>query len=327
MLKVAMLSKWHVHAGGYANDLIRSGKVEITAVWDDDKERGSEWAKSLNADFEPCLDTLLKRDDVEAVICDAPTTMHRDVLIAAANAGKKIFTEKALAPTLAECYEIKEAIEKAGVLFTISYPHKCKPSFQLAKKLIESGDLGRVTFIRYRNAHSGVSGNWLPAYWFEKKDTAGGAMMDLGCHPMYVIADLCGKPKRITGLFNAPFGTKLDENAIATVEFENGCIGVAETGFLSFNSPETFEVYGSEGTLIDRGGDVKLITKKTSEFVNGYVTPNTPQGKVSPLMQFVDACINGTGSPEGMGIDDAIALTELLEASYIADEKNSYVVK
>lgn len=327
MLKVAMLSKWHVHAGGYANELLRSGKVEITAVWDDDEARGSEWAKSLNCDFVPCLDTLLARDDVEAVICDAPTTMHRDVLIKAANAGKKIFTEKALAPTMAECLEIKEAIEKAGVLFTISYPHKCKPSFQLAKKLMANGDLGRVTFIRYRNAHSGVSGNWLPDYWFEKKDTAGGAMMDLGCHPMYVIADLCGKPKRITGLFNNPFGTKLDENAIATVEFENGCIGVAETGFLSYNSPETFEIYGSEGTLIDRGGEVKLVTKKINEYVGGYVTPNLPQRKQNPIMMFVDACINGTGSPEGMGIDDALALTELLESSYAADEKNAYIVK
>ena len=327
MLKVAMLSKWHVHAGGYANELLRSGKVEITAVWDNDEARGAEWAKQLNVDFEPCLETLLKRDDVEAVICDAPTTIHRDVIIAAANAGKMIFTEKALAPTMAECLEIKEAIEKAGVLFTISYPHKCKPGFQLAKKLIENGDLGVVSFMRYRNAHSGVSGNWLPDYWFEKKDTAGGAMMDLGCHPMYVIADLCGKPKRITGLFNKPFGTKLDENAIATVEFENGCIGVAETGFISYNSPETFEVYGSEGTFIDRGGDVKIATKKLNSLVGGFVTPNLPKPKASPLMMFVDACIDGTGSPEGMGIDDALALTELLEGSYNADEKNAYIVK
>ena len=47
MLKVAMLSKWHVHAGGYASQLKNSGKVEIVAVWDDDKERGENWAKEL----------------------------------------------------------------------------------------------------------------------------------------------------------------------------------------------------------------------------------------------------------------------------------------
>ena len=41
MLNAAMLSKWHVHAGGYANELKKSGKVDIKVVWDDNVERGS----------------------------------------------------------------------------------------------------------------------------------------------------------------------------------------------------------------------------------------------------------------------------------------------
>ena len=122
MLKVAMLSKWHVHAAGYANMLKDTSKVEITAVWDDDIARGEAWAKELGADFEPDLDKLLARDDVEAVACDAPTTAHHDILIKAARAGKHIFTEKALCPTVAECEEVKKAIKEAGVTFVISYP-------------------------------------------------------------------------------------------------------------------------------------------------------------------------------------------------------------
>lgn len=46
-----------------------------------------------------------------------------------------------------------------------------------------------------RDAHSGVSGDWLPEYWFDKSKAAGGAMMDLGCHPMYLLAYFLGKPK------------------------------------------------------------------------------------------------------------------------------------
>ena len=75
MIKVAMLSKWHVHAGGYANQLKNSGKVEITCVWDDDTARGEAWAKELGCDFVADLDALLARDDVEAVVCDTPTTL------------------------------------------------------------------------------------------------------------------------------------------------------------------------------------------------------------------------------------------------------------
>ena len=59
MFKVAMLSKWHVHAGGYANMIKGSGKAEIAAVWDDDKARGEAWAKELGAEFIPDLDNRL----------------------------------------------------------------------------------------------------------------------------------------------------------------------------------------------------------------------------------------------------------------------------
>ncbi|MCL2519287.1 MAG: Gfo/Idh/MocA family oxidoreductase, partial [Oscillospiraceae bacterium] len=278
----------------------------------------------LGADFEPCLDTLLKRDDFTAVICDAPTTNHREVMVKAANAGKHIFTEKALAPTVAECLEIKAAIEKSGVTFVISYPQRQSGIIQFAKRMIDQGELGKVSFVRYRNAHSGVSGNWLPKYWYNVDETAGGAMMDLGCHPMYIISYLCGKPKRIAGLFNELYNTGMDENSVAAVEFENGIIGVADTSFVVYNSPVILEVYGTEGSIIAVGGDVKFTSKKLNNYVGGFVQPTLPAGKPSPLMQFADACINGTGSPEGLGIDDAIALTELLELSYIANNKNEY---
>jgi 1,5-anhydro-D-fructose reductase (1,5-anhydro-D-mannitol-forming) len=55
------------------------------------------------------------------------------------------------------------------------------------------------------------------------------------------------------------------------------------------------------------------------------VKPNMPQSRPAPIVQFVDACVNGTGAPEGLGIDDAIALTELLEFSYKANNNNKIV--
>ena len=127
MLRVAMLSKWHVHAEGYAKFLQGLDNVQITAVWDEEPERGRKWAEDLKADFEEDLDTLLKRDDVDGVVVDAPTSMHADVMVAAANAGKHIFTEKAMALTVEECNRISEAVRKAGVKFCISFPARTAP--------------------------------------------------------------------------------------------------------------------------------------------------------------------------------------------------------
>ncbi len=327
MLKVAMLSKWHVHAEGYARELLNTGKAEITAVWDENPDRGAEWASRLGCDFEADLDKLLARSDVEAVCCNTPTTMHTDVLIRAAKAGKHIFTEKTLACTVAECKEIEKAVNENGVTFVISFPHKAWPVVKFAKEHIENGDFGRVTNVRIRNAHNGVSGKWLPEYWFVKEDCAGGAMMDLGCHPMYLLAYLCGKPVKVTGIANSVLGTPVDENAISVIEFENGAIGVSETSFLAFSSPYTIEIHGTDGILLwQSGGEFKYKTAETAKLNKGFITPdNLPEEGKKPIVQFVDACLEGTGSPEGLGMSDAIDLARLLENSYISYETGKTV--
>ncbi len=325
MLRVAMLSKWHVHAAGYARNIIASEKAEIAAIWDENAQRGKEWANELNVDFEPDIDVLLKRKDFDAVICCTPTTMHEEVLVKAANAGKHIFTEKALATTIKGCRLIADAVKDNGVIFTISYPQLFNKATKFIKSNIESGKLGTITTVRIRNAHSGVSGGWLPEYWFEEKDAGGGAMMDLGCHPMYQLAALCGKPKRISGLFNSPLGSKVDENAVAIIEFDNGIIGISETGFDSFASPYRLEVYGTEGTIIQDGNQLKIKTKDTVSLSDEFIVPKAESDDIAPIYKFIDACINGTGSPEGLDAETAIALTELLENSYISDKTNKTI--
>lgn len=325
MLKVAMLSKWHVHAAGYARDVIASDKAVITAIWDEDAKRGADWANDLNVDFEPDLDTLLARKDIDAVICCTPTTMHDEVLVKAANAGKHIFTEKALSTTVEGCKKIADAIKTNGVTFTISFPQLFNKSTKFIKSYIDSGKLGTVTTVRIRNAHSGVSNGWLPDYWFEEKDAGGGAMMDLGCHPMYQLAALCGKPKRISALFNSPLGTKVDENAVSIIEFENGIIGISETGFDSYSSPHRVEVYGTEGTIIENDWKLSIRTKETAEFSDGFIEPKAEENDISPIVKFINACIEGTGTPDGLDLDAAIALTQLLENAYISDKTKSTV--
>lgn len=321
-----MLSKWHVHAEGYARDLRATGKAEITCIWDEKPERGKEWAERLGVDFEPDIDKLLARDDVDAVCCNTPTTMHTEVLIKAAKAGKHIFTEKTLACTVKECEEIVRAIEENGVKFVISMPHKAWPVVKFAKEHIANGDFGTVTNVRIRNAHDGVSGKWLPDYWFVKDDCAGGAMMDLGCHPMYLLSFICGMPKKITGIANSVMGTPVDENAVSVIEFENGAIGVSETSFLAYSSPYTIEVHGTDGILLSQGGKIQYKTKETAKLVKDFIAPDRlPEASENPINAFVNACVDGKEIPEEYGTRSAVDLARLLEATYIAYETGKTV--
>ena len=321
MLKIAMLSKWHVHAAGYAREFNQTGKSKVVAVWDEEEARGKEWAEELGVPFYSSLDEILA-SDIDAVCVTTPTTMHREVILKAAKAGKCIFTEKALETTMEEALKLADAIRASGKTFGISFPHKCNPVYRYIKARIAEGAFGRISLFRYRNAHNGVSGNWLPEYWFDGTKSGGGAMMDLGCHAMYFLSDLGGRPKRISALFNQLYGTGLDENAICTTEFENGAIGVAETAFVSYSAPLVAEVYGTEGSLV--ACDDKIIFQ--SEKYKDVPVPELDRTPVpSPIMRFVDACEKGLPSPAEMGLDEAVALTELLENAYIADSENRIV--
>ena len=110
-VRIAMLSKWHVHATDYANMINGYEDAQITCVWDEDAKRGEAWAKELKVPFEKDLSTLLKRDDVDAVIIDTPTGDHHKVMMEVLQAGKHIFTEKVLAPTMKEALDIQQGIE------------------------------------------------------------------------------------------------------------------------------------------------------------------------------------------------------------------------
>lgn len=325
MLKVGMISKWHVHAEGYAKTVIDSGIAEITAVWDDDKERGEKWAQELNCRYYQDLDAFLQDKQVEAVVCDAPTTQHYSILKKAALAGKHIFTEKAMAPTVRECEELADCIEKAGITFTISLPQRTTPAARLAKKMVDEGAFGKISLVRIRNGHDGVSGGWLPEYWFEEKDTAGGALMDLGCHPMYMATWLLGKPARISALLTAPMGSKVDEAATASIEFENGAVCTGETSFVTYQTPGAIEVYGTDATFIAIGQDVRIYTKETGKYTRGALTPELPEAMPIPLEIFLKACAEGTGTPKDFSAREGVELTRLLENAYISNNENRIV--
>lgn len=78
MVRVAMLSRWHVHADEYASRVNDEEQAQVVAVWDEEPDRGQGWAGDLGVDFEADLDRLLARDDIDAVAVDAPTNMHPD---------------------------------------------------------------------------------------------------------------------------------------------------------------------------------------------------------------------------------------------------------
>ena len=239
MINVALLSKWHVHAEGYAHQASKIPNLSIKVVWDENPERGSEWAQKLGVPFEQDLDTVLSNPEIDAVIVDTPTNLHKDVIIQAAKYKKHIFSEKVLAFTVEDCEEIFSEIESAGVHFMLSLPQLTSGKYLYAQDVLDRGLIGKLTRIRCRDAHNGAvpfeghPHGWLPNDFFDKAQTGGGALIDLGAHPIYLTNRLAGPAKSLSACLQSTYGTEVEDNAVVLVEYESGTIGTIETGFVS----------------------------------------------------------------------------------------------
>ena len=186
MKNFAMLGKWHVHAEGYARELNALPDCRITKVWDADETAAKAWAESLGCQSATVEEILADASIEGVVVCNA-TNEHTDLILRACRAGKAVFTEKVLALTLKEAEAIRAAVRENGTRFAISFPHLSEPWTCFALDTARSGKLGKLNYVRVRKAHNGATGNWLPPHFYDPIACGGGAMVDLGAHPMYLL--------------------------------------------------------------------------------------------------------------------------------------------
>lgn len=312
VMKIAVIGAWHVHTIGYAETIQKNPKAELCCLWDDDPARGRDAAEKLGVPFQPDLAAIWADPSIDGVQITAATNQHRELLVAAAKAKKHIFTEKVLAVTNEEAEEIVRAVKKSGVKFTISYPHKCRPELKAAKDLIDSGKLGRVTYARVRDAHNGSVADWLPPHFYDASQTGGGAMIDLGAHPMYTLHWFLGEPKSIVSQFTQVTGRGVEDNAVSVIEFSDGAIGVSETGFVTTGLPYVMEVSGTKGSLELSSNGLMLTCGDTGP----VPVADLPNPSSDPVDAWIDAVESDTEAPNG--IDDAAALTRLMVGAYEA---------
>lgn len=312
MLRIAMLSFWHVHAKDYLRQASEHPGVEVVAIWDEDAARGRARADELGIDFVADLDALLARDDIDAVINDAPTSLHREVLTKAANAGKHIFTEKVVAATVEDHRAIEDAVRANNVVMTVSLPRLYEAYTPVIDQVLADGTLGQLTYVKVRLSHGGGVDNWLPEHFYDPELTGGGALIDLGCHPMYLTARfLGGLPQSVSATFGHVTGRAVEDSAVSVLSYPNGAIGVAEAGFVNRQNPFEIEIHGTDGSLFFGTPDAKLLVKGAND--DGFV--EVPIGDALPMAfdQWVDAVAAGT--PIEDNLTHARNLTALMDAS------------
>jgi 1,5-anhydro-D-fructose reductase (1,5-anhydro-D-mannitol-forming) len=312
-LGVGIAGFWHVHAVEYAREVMAHPGTRLVAGWDADAAAGREGAAGLDIAHHERLDDFLSQPDLDAITVTTATAEHTEVISRAIEAGKHVFSEKLLAPTVAESRALADAARRRGVALVVSLPQLSEPTIVAASDLIASGALGDVTYARVRMAHDGWLDGWLPERFADPVAAVGGAFADLGCHPAYVIQRLLGaRPAEVTAAYGHVTDRPVEDNAVVVARYGNGALGVAEASFVTTPGAFAFEVRGTEASLLCGFGREDLIGKG-GRLGDEWTVQTLGEGGRRPFELWVDAMRGAHDAADN--VEAAIDLTRLVVAA------------
>ena len=223
----------------------------IGVVYSRTEERAQEFATKWDV---PTATTDMLRaiddDATEVVLIALPNHLHEQAVLAAAKAGKAILCTKPLGRNAAEALRMLAAVEKAGVFHGYLEDLVYTPKTLKSLETVRAGGLGKILWVRSREAHSGPHSDW---FW-DKELAGGGAIIDLGCHCVEIARNFIGKEIRPVEVVCwgdtqvHPIDT--EDHAIGLVRYENGAIGQFEVSWTFRGGMDLRdEVAGTEGTI------------------------------------------------------------------------------
>lgn len=217
---------------------------------------------------------VVSRPDIDVVDIVTPVHTHREIALAAAEAGKAVICEKPLAGNLDDARAMAEGVMKTGVPSMCFYNLRTVPAIALASQMIKQNAIGTVNQWRGAFMQGWLVNPDFPLTWRLRKETAGsGALADLGSHSIDLARYLVGEiievsswthtftkmrpiPVKDEGRFSKSSGkmgeVTVDDSVWSILRFESGAHGSMEatrmaTGRLCANQ---VEVYGSEGGIL-----------------------------------------------------------------------------
>lgn len=241
----------------------------LKAICDSNADKAKAFAETWGYEsVETDYRKLLARKDIDIVDICVPNNMHKEIAIAAAQAGKAILCEKPLALNTAEGQEMVDAVEKAGVPNLVSFNYRRVPAVTLAKKLIDDGRLGKIFHYRAVFLQDWTISADLPqggdALWRLDVKTAGsGVTGDLLAHCIDTAIWLNGPIKSVTAMTETFIKERkhtqtgkvekvgIDDACAFLARFANGSLAVFESTRYArgHKALYTFEINGEKASI------------------------------------------------------------------------------
>jgi predicted dehydrogenase len=284
-IRVAVLSFAHGHAYGYAGVVTAMPDAELVIIADEDEARGKEAAERFGTEWTADYRDVVGRDDIDAVIICSENARHREMTIAAAEAGKHVLCEKPLATTVEDAQAMIDACKQHGVKLMTAFPVRFNASIAGLRDAVRGGMVGETLSIAARNPGTN------PGSWFVDPElSGGGAIIDHTVHVVDVLRWIYDA--EITEVYaesgNRLAGNVSDDTGLLMFRMSNGVPVSLDT---SWSRPKNWPIWG--GVTIDVIGEKGVLF--ANAFNNNYEMAET-QGP-----SFAWKSVEVSGDPEMVG--------------------------
>lgn len=337
-----------IGCGWAANDLYGPilqfmHKGQLIAVMDVNEERARATQERYSVPrFYTNLDDLLDDKNIDAIMVLTPPHHHLRPAVAAAKAGKHVYCEKPMAPTIEQADGMISACKENGVKLMIAFMKRFNPSFRQVKDLIEEKRLGQVFELRARWDNARVGGPSGEAYRLTL-ESGGGFLQEDGSHPIDIcrwwLGDVCEVSAHV--MIVAPEHHPTEDVACVVMRHKSGALSTLHTTMLTHaTGEENYEVFGTHGTLVMRWPFHSTPALEPA-FIHLYENSNTrtdltpgrpwnPMHKVRENWQYLlelehfCECVINDEEPYTTGADGR-AVVEIINAAYLSSHTGEKV--
>lgn len=317
-----------LHCDGYSRIM---DKVDIVGICDKDPNRIQELAKRYGftgytayEDF----DTAIAQCECDLVDVCMPNFLHHEVGVKALERGRDIICEKPLATTVEDGQHMVDLAESLGKHIYYAEDWLFAPAFRKAIDILESGQVGKMLYVRARESHCGSHSPFAQKIAY----CGGGCMVHLGVHPIsFMLALKDNQWEELTAMTSGGGENNLvhsqmegEDWAGAFVRFKDGTVATLEANYVTVGGMEDFmDIYCEKGCIhvdLSFSGPVRVFsipgldyTVEKAEITTGWSTPAVDEkynlGYCGEIRHFVECALEGKDAQTGLrGIDGLEAL-------------------
>jgi predicted dehydrogenase len=343
LLRIGFIGAGSIARGRHLPGLAKLPNVRVVAVSNRTRASADKIARDHGIpDIVENWRDLLGRPDIDAVFIGTWPYMHREMSVAAMDAGKHVFCQARMAMDLAEARDMLAAAERhPGLIAQICPPPTRMPFEPFIKRVLERGDLGPITSVELRS-FSGGNLRTDAVHWRERREFSGNQILAMGIYAETLNAWV-GPYESLSAKLATPINTKRDESGtevtirvpqVVTIHgrLASGALCVEHHHGLAADKTtpgDTLTVWGLEGTLrYTFGGTLEMAA--AGEALRPVQVPGDQQRDWHVEEDFI-ASVRAvkTGESQCVGINpdfaEGLAYMRKVEAVHRANESGREV--